>query len=563
MAWHNTTGYKPDPVLAKQMSGGGAGALFSALGGGFNKMYQDIESKQRWKEEQKLKERQAETAESFASSNLMNSNINREKHEKGIVDEINSQYSRMVGQNNLLAKHGDATHGYGAVMPSFDEFNSMRPQDRTAFAAQWDSLTGGIGDRMATERANAERHQKLADDELKHLRKLEEINYGQKAKTTKPVVESITTKSGRSLQAYQNENGLWFDVETGERITEPFTKFTPPDEAKDLLLEGKRREADSAITQQLSDIMNEFESTWGGGTLLNIGGDKNALKRDAEKEIYKMLQNGEFRGMSNIEIAREGFRRAGGNAGAFGVSITDEKRQQNYLNSVINGADERLITPENVAAFWDTQGKSFDSETIEMLTKMHKLEARSKAEKAGSVAEFNRRNKLNSGFFERFIDGVKDDGSKVMNWLGEKGLLSPGDSKRWRERANNPTGGGSNFAVANQQMDWAPIAVEVLKYSPTIGLSPVALGGRLTTIAANAAKFGSADAALAEIYGDNIPLVGGAAAAAGGLVGMFTKLGIPLEKGSKAESVYRQFQKTMDETYNKGDHLGKPTYQRR
>jgi len=519
MAYFNTTGYQPNPQLAKMMTGGGLGGFLSNLGGVMNKSYTDMK-----KSEDDL---EAQRVASF------NADTNREH-----VTNSGNYYNSVIADNKRKAEQEsfDRATAFDASAAQFREKNP-----NAGVPSAGDIATMPMDTQTAVKGWMVNENQKIAqakaDKDLLSQRAFEMAKiHAQKTPTsgTSPFGSGVRDiyVDGKLVKGVDVGNGTFTD---GTSFY-PFGKYslTPPEKVEGdkgiskSLTDGSQiieyadgrkvvtkepsigdknamQEFDSKATQYVNKAFEATNGKWQKFNDYLTGADNSEKAPQAKAMLHSMYKKGELSGMTEEEAMAEAYKRVGAPIGLFGARTTEEQQNKAFSQSVISGNDESKITPDIVEQYFKVNNIPYTKDVINVMTNDFKNRAQQRLDKSKSISDFSSKYGLNIDLADRISNKAKDTMLTLTdNTVGSNGLniMPKDDAKYVSEKANSPRY-NTNWSIGNEQIDVAPVLVELAKYAPTVGMNPVAFGSKFANILGNAAMFGSADGMMAELYGDD------------------------------------------------------------
>ena len=520
MGWYqNNTSYQPDSSLAKMMSGGGLGGFLSNLGGAMKQtttdMYarDDIEAKRKLEQDTLAltKQHYADTG-AYYKANADNLAFTQNQKLNEQADAYNTRRSEVLAQKPNIG------------LPAYGEMPSD-PTAQSQIKGQVNSLYNGILEEKAKKDLLSQRAFEMS-----------KVYAGKSDSSNAP--KPVFTDKGDMVHLVYKD-GVPYDSGTGKSLvgvslygsqpkpvepktqTEIVTKTDGsqykvtinPDGTKSEMLikepsiadKNSMTEFDAKASAYVDKAFNAMNGKWQTSMDWLAGADNSEKAPQARAMLNKMYKNGEVGGMSEDEAMREAYRRVGAPVGLLGARITDEQKAKAFSGSVINGTDPSKIDEETVKAYLTANKVPFTDEVVKVLTSDFKNQASKRGSESSFIKSFSEGKGLNKSTADRVSDSAKDAILKFAdNTVGSKGLnvLPSEDSQYMSEQADKKRY-STNWSIGNEQIDIAPVLVELAKYAPTVGMNPVAFGGRFANILGNAAMFGSADAMMAELYGDD------------------------------------------------------------
>ena len=540
MGWYDTNSYRPDANIAKQIGGGGFGSLMTNLGGGFQKLYQDSETKRKFNEEQKVRVDNAAYNKANSIINGKRFDLDKMKYNDLLVDNKRILDKSKFDDDSKYSADISFVHKYkpDALFPDASTYNKYANDSRSAIAGQLDTVKGGI---IAKQEADA-----LVKKQAFELAK----SYAGK-KSSSFTSTPMNGSDGNTYNVTQNKFGQRVDADTGLPIPKVITTWKQP--AYNFEDEQKFK---AHVSAEYDKQLSVLGSTGLGYTVDALtGGDMNEHKKLMKDTfLTEMMRN---RGNPNYTTV-DGMQKALGDdydlvGGQF--QLSQKGKAKNLINNKISSGS---FTRDDIAQYYINKGENksvaeIDKKYINLvktnLTKtMTEMTTKMYNDKAG----------LNDSGFKRSGNVVSEFGNSIMDKLKKVGFL-PEDATgyggvSYKDKSEASDKRNTNWEIGNQQINAPALATEIAMYvAPTWGLSPVQVGSRVLNALATGVKFGSADYALASLYGEENPLtVAALSGGAGSIIGLMVSKGLKFTN-PKTKAAYNNYAKQYNVTVSKGN----------
>jgi hypothetical protein len=508
MSTFNTTGYRPDPVLAKQMAGGGFGSLMTNIGGAFKNLYETANANSQWNAEQEIRKINARINEANAKTNAMHAKTNTDRLQYGIErDKLSDQqaidnlYSTMISQNDLLANHGDGRYGYGAVMPSREDFGKMSPEDRTSFAAQWNSLAGGVKGRMDADKLAQERADKvldsIADKEWEAYKMALQADIDQQ-KPQQFSTKTITNPDGTQVTvAYNPKNPQEAKPIAG---TKSWVKPFNPDTDRINLKETKQK-----VNSIIKDAVRWRDNIGRVSSFFNDGRFDGNQEANVLKKFEQLRKDPRYKDTQSewelLKIAAEEFGLTPNGWGRF--ELTDKAKAQQYVQNALSSNPSMVSVDDLVQA-----GVVKDAEEGHKMKQSYEQYYNKSLQESQKIEDFVNKHGLDSSPVTNFFHQVGTNGVGILATLetiaskvNGGGKTPRGTERYWRDKHAQMEQQGDKWSMGNNEVDIGRLTGEIASYlAPTFGMSLSIAKTIAGTMVKNAIKFGAAEGLVAGLY---------------------------------------------------------------
>lgn len=503
MGFYDTTGYRPDATLAKQMAGGGIGSLFSKAGAGFNSLYQDAEKKRKLNADitnqigtLKVSQRNAQTSERLADIQNRNANRSDNIYNDGVAKEAKTNNDSYSTTRAFLDQYMPK-----AGIPDVQSYNGYDKTTQSTILGQMNTLQ---------EKIKAEQEAKL----LKDKRAFELMKTAAGKTPDKPSYTTVTETDGmgKTTEFLLNKDNPTVKIPIGIS----YDKFDP----KDRINEVEARN----VTKNIEENNEAF-----GGYIpfANTYRKLNPFpyQTDLDARLYEMKQDPKYKGIQESVLYKQAVNELGGEIGISGaVSLTDKEKTSNYIKNRLNNGQN--VSPQTLVGL----GLAKDiNEAKAIINYKHDIYSKNK-KIADYTKSFVDANGLDDSGVNRAWQGIKQNGVGVFATL-EK-IANKIDPHRAKQASANDMqnmykdleANSQNWTMANQQLDVSRMIGDIATYLvPTLGVEASVAKTISGTIVKNAIKFGSLEAGMTktfnrpnnEVFSNAMYGAGGAAGVAG------------------------------------------------